>query len=241
MEAFTIGIAGHGFLVRPRFSSTAHFCARYPATAAPEWEICLALEECAREQQRLYEEALREGLRPRQFSDPFLERSVLQRRIAELLRPLGIFLFHGSTVAMEGNAYLFTGKCGAGKSTHTRLWREAFGSRAVMVNDDKPFLQLENEGITAWGSPWSGKHGLDTNISAPLAGVCILERGQENAIRPLTPGEALPFLLTQGEKEDASAIAALCQSVPLWHLQCTKSPDAAFLAFETMRKIPQSG
>lgn len=231
---FTMGLAGHSFAVACSFGSTAHYCARYPATASPEVTLSVTPEACRDEQQRLYEEALREGLRPRQFSDPFLERSVLQRKAAAYLRQFGIFLLHGSTVAMEGRAYLFTAKCGTGKSTHTRLWREVFGSRAVMINDDRPFLQLTEGGILAWGSPWSGKHGLDANLCVPLAAICLLERGRENKISPLTPEAALPFLRTQAEPEDGPLVEALAGTVPLWRLACTPTPQAAHLAHQTM-------
>ena len=39
---------------------------------------------------------------------------------------------------------------GTGKSTHARLWRETFGDRVWMINDDKPLLRIESEGA---GSP----------------------------------------------------------------------------------------
>ena len=44
-----------------------------------------------------------------------------------------IYLPPGSTVAVDGQAYLFTAPCHTGKSTHTRLWRELFGDRAEEI------------------------------------------------------------------------------------------------------------
>lgn len=152
-------------------------------------------------------------------------------------------LLHGSTVAAYGKGYLFTAKTGVGKSTHTRFWREMLGSEAVMVNDDRTFLRLTDEPVTAWGSPWSGKHGLDTNIRVPLAGICILERGNENRIRSVEPEEAMPLLLEQsfvpepGQEERVYAMTrALACRVPLWKLECTKQPEAARVAFAAMRR-----
>jgi len=69
-----------------------------------------------------------------------------------------------------------------------------------MVNDDKPFLRIANEGILVCGSPWSGKHGLDTNIEVPLKAICILERGAENRIRPIEMKEALMMLMQQSNR-----------------------------------------
>jgi hypothetical protein len=56
-----------------------------------------------------------------------------------------------------------------------------------MVNDDKPFLKFAGDDVIAYGSPWSGKHGLDTNISLPLKGICFLRRGSVNSIRQVNP------------------------------------------------------
>ena len=153
-------------------------------------------------------------------------------------------LFHGSAVAVDGEGYLFTAHSGTGKSTHTRLWKQLFGDRAVMVNDDKPFLELRQEEVWLHGSPWSGKHGLDANICVPLTGLCILERGKENHIRAATIQEVLPMLQKQAyrplDAEKESQFLALTDRLaglaPLWKLACTKDPQAAQLAHETMRK-----
>lgn len=234
MGAFCLGIAGHSFAVQSLFDSTADYCARYPATGDTEVMLTIHPDQLAAEQARLHAEALAEGLKPRTFSQPFLERSVLQRLVAGYLRQFQILLLHGSTVSLDGRAYLFTAKCGTGKSTHTRLWRQAFGDRAVMINDDKPFLAIGPSGVTAWGAPWSGKHGLDTNLSAPLAGICVLERGTRDRIIPILPEEGLPFLLTQAEEADAPLVARISQMVPLWHMACTKTPAAPLTAWEAM-------
>lgn len=234
MGEFTCGIGGHNFAVSSLFASTAHYCARYPETGEPEVTLAIHPRLLAQMQEALYQEALVEGIKPRTFADPFLERTVFQGLIADYLRRFGFFLLHGSTLVFEGNAYLFTAKCGTGKSTHTRLWRQVFGEKVTMLNDDKPFLEWTGNGITAWGSPWSGKHGLDTNTSAPLAGICILERGGEDQIRPLAPEEALPFLKTQAAPEDHVFLDGLVKTVPLWRMQCTKEPTAATVARNAM-------
>ena len=80
---------------------------------------------------------------------------------------------------MDGQAVLFTAKSGTGKSTHTKLWRDLFGERAVMVNDDKPLLRILKDGVLVCGTPWDGKHRLSTNCALPLKAICILERGKK--------------------------------------------------------------
>ena len=236
-------IAGKVGTITSRFDSTRDYCIRYLTEAPGDFAYTVTPEDCTAQQEALLEEARREGIKKRIFSDPFLERAAIQQAFAEYLFDHDILLCHGSTVAVDGKAYLFTAKCGTGKSTHTRLWREVFGNRAVMVNDDKPFLKLTPSGVLACGAPWSGKHGLDTNITLPLGGICILERGTENVLHPMSPAEALPRLLheTYCPQDPAKAlrfhmlVEQLANTVPLWHMTCTKDPQAAMIAYETMK------
>ena len=233
-------IAGHTARVNSLFDSTKDYCKAYLTEDAPEFTITVTPENIAFEQAELLAEAQAEGMKPRKFTDPFLDRAAIQRGFADWLFHRDILLCHGSTVAVDGKAYLFTAKCGTGKSTHTRLWREVFRDRASMVNDDKPFLILTETGVLACGAPWSGKHGLDTNITVPLAGICILERGKENVIRPAGPEEALPRLLHEthcpaGEEERFRALVSrLAAQTRLWHMECTKDPRAAQVAHGAM-------
>ena len=244
MAQFKLKIAGQVAAVTSLFESTRDYCMRYLTEEEPDFAIIVTPEDLQFEQDALRQEALEEGMKVRRFTDPFLDRAAIQRKFAEFLFDHDTLLFHGSTVAVDRRAYLFTAKCGTGKSTHTRLWRQVFGDRAVMINDDKPFLRLTADGILACGAPWSGKHGLDSNITVPLAGICILERGSENIIRPIPPAEALPRLLHEacapldpGKMEKFHALVnVLAEKTPLWRMECTKDPRAAEVAFKAMAK-----
>jgi len=244
MAEFFMKIAGHTARVISLFESTPQYFRPYFSADPPEFSIAVSREDIAFEQADLLEEAHRDGFKPRIFTDPFLERAAIQRAFAEFLFDYDILLFHGSAIAVDGEGFLFTAHSGTGKSTHTRLWRQLFGERAVMVNDDKPFLEIKPEGIWVHGSPWSGKHGLDANICVPLKGICMLERGQENRIVPANAEEVLPMLQKQAyeplEGIPHSAFltltSALSQRIPLWKLSCNKEPDAAMIAWEAMHK-----
>ena len=228
--------------VKPLYETTVVYCHNY-LTDQPA-SLCISVEEedLSFEQHMLDLEASAEGLKLRKFTGPFLERAAIQRKIAEELLNRDTLLFHGSTVAVDGAAYLFTAACGTGKSTHTRLWKEVFGDRAVMINDDKPFLQITQQGVIAHGSPWSGKHGLDTNIAAPLKGICILYRGDANSIHRLTSTDAASMLHHQSyesanaanQKRISDLVDTLMQRVPLWEMHCTKTIDAAITAYDAM-------
>ena len=242
MAEFTMTIAGYAARVSSLFESTPQYFKPYLTEDTPQFFFTVTQEDIAFEGRFLYEEALAEGFRVRNFPDPFLERAAIQRKFAEALFDLDILLLHGSTICVDGHAYLFTARSGTGKSTHTRLWRETFGSRALMVNDDKPFLKFTPEGVFACGSPWSGKHGLDSNITVPLQGICLLQRGTENRIRPAQAEEVLPMLYKQANQPlDEKKLPRLTQlverlsrTVPLWQMECTKDPAAAQIAFDAM-------
>ncbi len=239
---FNMKIAGLVGAVTPLFESTAQYFRAYLTEEPAALAITVTRQDLLFEQAELDAEAEAEGFRRRRFTDPFLERAAIQRAFAETLFGRDTLLLHGSAVAVDGAAYLFMARSGTGKSTHTRFWRDSFGDRAVMVNDDKPFLQLCPDGIFACGSPWSGKHGLDSNVRLPLRGICILTRGPENRIRPASPAEVLPILLHQSyrplECSQAARLEALAaqlaQRIPLWHMECTKDPQAAQIAFDAM-------
>lgn len=231
MASFTLALAGCAVQVHSLFDSTKDYCKDYLTDRAPRYTVTVTEADLLAEQQYLNEEADREGLRRRAFQAPFLERNFLQRRCAELLAEEKVVLLHGSAVALDGKGYLFTAPCGTGKSTHARMWRETLG--AVAVNDDKPFLRITNEGVLLCGSPWCGKHGIGANITVPLGGICLLQRGMENTIVPLSPADALPELLHQSD--GSPLMPAVAERVPLWQLTCTPTPEAACVACAAMK------
>lgn len=242
MVPFTMEIAGLAVCVYPLFQSTIEYCRPYLTNKLPDFFVHITWEDLAFEQKMLEQEAIEEGLKIRKFKEPFLERATIQRRVADYLVTRNTLMLHGSTVAVDGNAYLFTAPCGTGKSTHTRLWRELFGERAIMVNDDKPFLQIKSDCVLAYGSPWSGKHGLASNVCVPLKGICLLHRGEENLIRSIDRKCVIDFLYHQAHipadaslaKEARSLVDALADRVPLWDMQCNKELEAAEVAYHAM-------
>lgn len=175
--------------------------------------------------------------------DDYLEELAVYRKIAEKMPKYDTFLFHGSAVAVDGECYLFTAKSGTGKSTHTKLWRKLLKDRAVMVNDDKPLIRADRNGVTIFGTPYNGKHRLSTNIAVPLKAVCLLERSQDNHIRQITKEEAYMILVQQTYRpNDISALAKtlvlidrMANYVTFWRLGCNMDISAAEIAYHAMK------
>lgn len=216
----------------------------YKGSRRAEYTITVSITDISYEREKSIREDRKEGIPVREFSEDYLETLAVYRKICRYLLDKDILLFHGSVVSVDGVGYLFTAKSGIGKSTHTRYWREYFGDRAVMVNDDKPLLAVKEDRILVYGTPWDGKHRLSTNISVPLKAICILHRGSENSICRIDKKEAYPMLLQQtnrpvgdvdGMNKTLELIDKLSNCVELYSLHCTMNKEAARVAYEGMR------
>ena len=163
-------------------------CVEYASDEMPELELEITASDIEYERSRADSDS---------YSYGYLESLAFYRKFCSYAVNKNILLFHSSAIAVDGKAYLFAAPSGTGKSTHTRLWRQIFGERAVTVNDDKPLVKIEGGEAIVFGTPWDGKHRLSSNISVPIGGICFLTRGQTNSIKSLMPMEALPEFLSQ--------------------------------------------
>lgn len=242
MIDFSICIANRVIGVSARYDSTRVFCKEYLTEETPELTVSVNQADIEFERSKSIREDALEGIPARNFPDSYLETLALYRKIADQMLFFDTLLYHGSAIAVDGQCYLFTATSGTGKSTHTRLWRETFGERAVMVNDDKPLLSITDDGVLACGTPWNGKHQLGNNVMLPLKAICILQRGQDNHIRPITAAEALPMLLQQSYRPSGvpamgkymELVDKLAKGVSFYLLQCNMDPQAAQVSYEAM-------
>ncbi|MBR1383517.1 MAG: hypothetical protein IJ555_06875 [Ruminococcus sp.] len=225
------------------YDEVHEYCAEYLTDDQADYSVTTTQADIDYEREKSAREDEIEGIPVRQFSDSYLEELAVYRKIAKKMLDYDTILFHGSVVAVDGVGYLFTAKSGTGKSTHTRLWREYFGNRAVMVNDDKPLLKITDSGVTAYGTPYNGKHRLGTNTSVPLKAICILTRSAENHIEPITRERAYTILLQQVYRpadmlkmaKTLDLVDRLADSVKLYRLGCNMEISAAQVAYEAMQ------
>ena len=217
------------------FEKTVRFLGAYLEEAAGEADLCVEVTEkdLAKERQRS----------EKPFSDEYLETLALYRKIAEEIPRFGIVLMHGSALSMEGEGYLFTAKSGTGKSTHARRWREAFGERVAMINDDKPLLRATEDGIIVYGTPWDGKHRLSANTGVRLKAIAYLTRAKDNRIEPVGKDEMLPILLQQIYRPETpkalgftmKVIEMITENVDFYHLFANMDEEAARVAYAGMK------
>lgn len=86
---------------------------------------------------------------------------------------------HASAVHNDGKAYLFMGKSGTGKSTHSALWMEHIPD-TQLLNDDNPTIRIWEGKAYAYGTPWSGKTPCYENLAFPIGGMTRLRQAPEN-------------------------------------------------------------
>lgn len=161
----------------------------------------------------------------------------------ELLRFNGILL-HSSCIVVDDKAYAFSADSGTGKSTHTQLWLKHFGSRAYMLNDDKPAIRLIDDKVYACGTPWSGKYDYSSPRVVELAGICFLERSEENWIKRADTGRAVFNIFSQtlrtlnADKMDNlfDVLEQIFAKVPLYELGCNISEEAMLTSYNAMKK-----
>ena len=147
-------------------------------------------------------------------------------------------LFHSSVVSYKGRAYMFLGKSGTGKSTHSSLWLK-YIEGTELVNDDNPVVRYLDDGsIYVYGSPWSGKTPCYRNVSYPLGAIVDLSQAPKNVIRRFRPIEAYAALIASisGKRWDSKLAEGLHETENLlatnasvWHLDCLPDEEAAVL------------
>ena len=151
-------------------------------------------------------------------------------------------LFHSSVVSLKGKAYMFLGKSGTGKSTHSQLWLKHIEG-TELVNDDNPVVRMIEGEARVYGSPWSGKTPCYRNVDYPIGGIVKLKQAPYNEIRRMKAVESYVALamsisgmrwkktMGDGIHETENQLTA---SVPVWHLSCLPDQDAAELCHSTI-------
>lgn len=152
-------------------------------------------------------------------------------------------LQHASVIKRKDEGYLFLGKSGTGKSTHSRLWLRHVG-QCELLNDDNPVIGLNAEGIpTVYGTPWSGKTPCYKNEAARIGGFVQLWQAPENKIAELSVVQAYAALLPtvssmKWDRRMADAmnetLNALIAKVPVFSLNCLPDEAAAELSFHAL-------
>lgn len=157
----------------------------------------------------------------------------------------GTLEMHSSVIKRGGYGYMFLGKSGTGKSTHSSLWLK-YLEGSELLNDDNPILRVGEDGVArVYGSPWSGKTPCYKNDSAPVGAIVRLNQYPENRIarNSIVEAYAAVYPSCSGfravrEMADGmhSTIEKVVLSVPCYTLDCLPDEAAARLSCETISR-----
>ena len=152
-------------------------------------------------------------------------------------------LMHSSVTVKDGKGYLFLGKSGTGKSTHSQLWINNIEG-CSLLNDDNPVLRVMEDGeVHVFGSPWSGKTPCYQNIEVPVGAIVNLRQAKKNTIRKMSLVEAYAAMYVSFSgyrfiKEMADGLHATNEkvvgTVPCYALDCLPNAEAAWLCYKTV-------
>lgn len=157
----------------------------------------------------------------------------------------GILLMHASVTTYQNKGYLFLGKSGTGKSTHSKLWRK-YIYNTDLLNDDNPVIrQFTKDDIRVYGSPWSGKTPCYKNKNVPIGALVRLEQSPVNIITQETKIKAFASVLSScstmiWDKNSYDAIlnnvSKVIANVPVFHLKCRPDEEAVQLCKKSVTK-----
>ena len=174
------------------------------------------------------------------WADPMVSSvlsSMLRMAFAQAILPHGAISLHAAAVVLSGNAYLFMGQSGTGKSTHARLWQQCFPG-CLLLNDDNPMLRLHDGQVWAYGTPWSGKTPCYRSEHYRVQGIVRLAQAPHNRFLPAAEVEAfsllLPGISVIGQHERyyqlmADTLAQVALTVRVGALECLPDEAAARL------------
>ena len=182
--------------------------------------------------------ALSEGYRDKLSARVILESAGL----FDLLAVGGMLVLHSSFLrTREGEALIFSGPSGVGKSTQAALWERFAGGE--VINGDRTLLRPADG--SAHGILYAGTSGICRNASAPVRAILLLEQAEENRIFRPRPQEAFARLLSQCAYypwDGASAArmteltAELLSAVPVYCLACRKDESAVRTLEDYLRR-----
>lgn len=151
---------------------------------------------------------------------------------------------HSSVTVKDGKGYLFLGKSGTGKSTHSGLWLKNIPG-TDLLNDDHPIVRIIDCKVKVYGSPWSGKTPCYRNEEFPVGAFVKIKQAPHNEIHRLSPMESFAAITSSTSGLRAirnvtdslfATISTVVESVPCYLLECLPDAEAARVCSEVVLK-----
>ncbi len=162
--------------------------------------------------------------------------------------PYDTLMTHASVIRYKDEGYMFLGRSGTGKSTHSRLWLNNIEGTSLL-NDDNPIIRVIDGRAYIYGSPWSGKTPCYKNEEVPLKAIVRLSQAPYNKITRLGALQSYASLMPSCScmRWDRASTDALHKSVEkvirnvsCWHLECLPDADAAHTCHDAVTEPSRS-
>jgi hypothetical protein len=156
--------------------------------------------------------------------------------------PYETLMVHASVIRHNDGGYMFLGRSGTGKSTHSRLWLNNIED-TELLNDDNPVIRIVDGEAVVFGTPWSGKTHCYKNESVPLKAVVRLSQAPYNKIARNIPLQAYASLMPACScmRWDRTStdflhctVEKVISNVKCWHLECLPDADAAHICHKAV-------
>ncbi len=145
---------------------------------------------------------------------------------------------HSASILYQEKLWLFSGHSGAGKSTHTNLWKEIY--QTPVINGDLNLLALEKGKPVVHGTPWCGTSEIYDTKTYPLGGIILLKQNASDFVEELSPDEKQllvcqrlisPTWTPEQFDTNLDLVKSITNQIVVCRLHCTKENSAA----ETMK------
>ena len=154
------------------------------------------------------------------------------------------YILHSAYILHSGQAILFTGPSGIGKSTQADLWDKYKDIK--IINGDRSVLTEKDGKIYACGCSYCGTSQYCENVSAPVKAIVILEQSYNNEIKKAAYKETVKDLFKQitinyyNEKffNDAlDFIDAIIENTNVYLLKCNISKEAVDVLYNRLFNV----
>lgn len=142
----------------------------------------------------------------------------------------GALMVHASGVDEKGEACIFLGQSGVGKTTLVSNWK---ADDFKVINDDRIIIRNTDNRYYVYNTPMPYR---DFNKKSMLKAIYIIHQSDKNSIDRITGAEAITNVLANCIQQTYSksivkanlrAAADLCSSIPVYKLGVLKDSDIA--------------
>ena len=153
----------------------------------------------------------------------------------------GSLLTHAAAVLVDGEAILFFGESGSGKSTQAEAWIEYYDAKPI--NYDHPCIIWSNDKPIAYGTPWGGKECFCVPVGAPVKAIVFVHKSDKACVHELRKGEAfgrltlinsLPHIKPDMDEKMMMIVERLVQSVPSYYQDCTLNKETPEMLYKVL-------